>query len=42
MCGVSDVPGEIDENGSDLLGLQLAYELFLNEYQGREEVTVSK
>ncbi|EFO82356.1 hypothetical protein CRE_00122 [Caenorhabditis remanei] len=37
MCGVSDVPGEIDENGSDLLGLQLAYELFLNEYQGREE-----
>ncbi|KAF1748200.1 hypothetical protein GCK72_024667 [Caenorhabditis remanei] len=37
LCGVSDAPGEIDENGSDLLGLQLAYELFLNEYQGREE-----
>ncbi|UMM42216.1 hypothetical protein L5515_018136 [Caenorhabditis briggsae] len=32
-CGSAD--NQIDENGSDMLGLQLAYSLFEEEYQGR-------
>ncbi|PIC18911.1 hypothetical protein B9Z55_024639 [Caenorhabditis nigoni] len=32
-CGASD--NQIDENGADMLGLQLAYSLFEEEYQGR-------